>query len=83
MSPSNLVLVIDNLERDGYVVRKKNPKDRRSIIVSLTELGHRIIKPVFNSHLKELVQAFDCLSHNEIQTLGDVCKKLGLHQNTK
>ncbi|MBT3253249.1 MAG: MarR family transcriptional regulator [Candidatus Marinimicrobia bacterium] len=83
LSPSNLVLVVDNLERDGYVVREKNPKDRRSIIVSLTELGHRIIKPVFKSHLSEMVQAFDCLSNEEIETLADVCKKLGLHQSTK
>jgi len=81
LSSSNLVTVVDNLERDGYVTREKNPNDRRSIIVHLTERGKQSIKPVFTSHLQELVHAFDCLSKDELRTLGDVCKKLGLSQS--
>lgn len=81
MTSSNMVTVVDNLERDGYVKRERNPSDRRSTIISLTEKGSLLIKEVFRSHLDELVNAFDCLNQDEMHQLGDVCKKLGLNQN--
>ncbi|MCF7823793.1 MAG: MarR family transcriptional regulator [Candidatus Marinimicrobia bacterium] len=83
LTSSNLVTVVDNLERDGYVVRTQNPQDRRSIIVSLTGEGKLAIKPIFESHLQELMIAFECLSSDELQILGDLCKKLGHNQNIK
>ena len=38
-SGSNMTTVIDNLERDGYVRRERDAKDRRVIHVHLTEAG--------------------------------------------
>jgi DNA-binding MarR family transcriptional regulator len=37
---TTMVTIIDNLERAGYVVRVRDPQDRRRYAVTLTERGH-------------------------------------------
>jgi MarR family transcriptional regulator, lower aerobic nicotinate degradation pathway regulator len=41
--PSNLVRLIDELERDGLIVRGTDPKDRRRYLVELTPAGERLL----------------------------------------
>jgi MarR family 2-MHQ and catechol resistance regulon transcriptional repressor len=76
-STSNLTTVIDNLERDGYVRRERDEKDRRVIHVHLTEAGTRKIEAVLPNHVATLVEIFKVLSPAEQETLGELCKKLG------
>ena len=76
-SNSNLTTVIDNLERDGFVCRERDAKDRRVIHVHLTEAGKGKIEAVFPNHVAALVQEFSVLSASEQETLGKLCKKLG------
>ena len=76
-STSNLTTVIDNLERDGYVRRERDEKDRRVIHVHLTEAGTRKIEAVLPTHVEALVDIFSVLSVSEQETLGELCKKLG------
>ncbi len=83
LSSSNLVTVVDNLEKSGMVVRQKHPKDRRAILVTLTPEGQHIIKPIFQNHLDVLTKAFSILDPEEQKTLGDLCKKLGTNQSIK
>jgi DNA-binding MarR family transcriptional regulator len=40
MDPGDLVSVIDALEKQGYVVRDRDPKDRRRYALRLTHEGH-------------------------------------------
>ncbi|NQV14086.1 MarR family transcriptional regulator [bacterium] len=80
LTSSNLVTVIDNLEKHGLVTRKKNKQDRRSIIIQLTPKGADTLQPIFQSHLSELMDRFDILTVEEQKTLGIICKKLGLNQ---
>ena len=77
-SPGNVVMVIDNLVRDGLVRRNVNPNDRRSHIVELLPNGHSLIEMVFEKHVIALEQAFDALNSAEVRVLGRLCKKLGL-----
>src|SRR5512144_2120248 len=76
-SGSNLTLVIDNLERDGFVRRERNAKDRRVIYVHLTEAGSGKIEAVLPGHVAALVEEFSVLTASEQETLGALCKKLG------
>jgi MarR family 2-MHQ and catechol resistance regulon transcriptional repressor len=76
-STSNLTTVIDNLERDGYVKRERDTKDRRVIHVQLTGAGRRKIEAVFPNHLEVLMDEFGALSASEQEMLGELCKKLG------
>jgi DNA-binding MarR family transcriptional regulator len=41
MDKSSLTRMIDDLEKKGMVFRKDDPKDRRKVLVSLTEKGLR------------------------------------------
>jgi MarR family 2-MHQ and catechol resistance regulon transcriptional repressor len=76
-SGSNMTTVIDNLERDGYVRRERDAKDRRVIHVHLTEAGTSKLEAVLPVHIAALVEEFSVLSASEQQTLAELCKKLG------
>ena len=77
-SGSNMTTVIDNLERDGLVRRERDADDRRVIHVHLTEAGSSRIVSVLPGHIAALVDEFSVLSASEQQTLGELCKKLGI-----
>ncbi len=77
-SSGNTVKVIDNLERDGLVLRMPDLKDRRAYKVSLTKKGERIITKIFPNHVKSIVETFSILNEEEQEELGRLCKKLGL-----
>ncbi len=76
-STSNITTVIDNLERDGFVRRERDEKDRRVIHVHLTEAGTSKVEAVLPTHVEALVEIFSVLSVSEQETLGELCKKLG------
>jgi len=77
-SSGNITMAIDNLEKRQLVRRERNPADRRYLIIHLTEKGKKLIRKIFPSHAAEITQKFDVLTVAEQQTLGRLCKKLGL-----
>lgn len=78
-SHSNLVTVIDNLEKNGLVFRERDQKDRRNFIINLTDEGAKLISELFPKHLSEISNRFNTLTEREIDTLGKLCKKVGLN----
>ena len=80
-SGGNITMVIDNLEKCGYVTRRKDPDDRRAVLIHLTPEGKRFIKNFFPKHLERIKKEFSVLSEKEKETLADLCKKLGLREN--
>ena len=82
-SSGNIVKVIDNLERDGLVIREVSAKDRRAKIVSLTAKGKSIINKIFPDHIDSIFETLSVLSESEQLELGRLCKKLGLGLDTK
>lgn len=77
-SGGNITLVIDNLEKRGFVQRETDPNDRRAVIVSLTKEGQAFIKDFFPVHLARIVEEFSSLSSEELKELGRLAKKVGL-----
>jgi len=77
-SGGNITLVIDNLEKNGWVERQQNPDDRRSLLIHLTPEGREFISDYFPRHLNHIMQEFDILSNEELEQLSYICKKLGL-----
>jgi MarR family 2-MHQ and catechol resistance regulon transcriptional repressor len=73
----NITLVIDNLEKRGLVRRRRDEDDRRYITVSLTEEGERLIRAIFPVHAREIAQEMSCLSADEQELLGTLCRRLG------
>lgn len=81
-SGGNITMVIDNLERCGYVERHRDPEDRRSVLIHLTDEGKNFIQSFFPKHLEAIKQEFSVLTKQEKEQLANICKKLGLQENS-
>lgn len=79
-STGNITLVIDNLEKQGLVKRERIRSDRRYLTVRLTGQGETLIRTVFSHVEAAIVTEMSALSVAEQQTLGQLCKKLGLQE---
>ncbi|MEO9885043.1 MAG: MarR family transcriptional regulator [Balneola sp.] len=82
-SGGNITLVIDNLEKSGFVSRKKDQNDRRALIVDLTVQGKSFIEDFFPKHLKKITKEFNVLDDNEKRELGRLCKKIGMKADSE
>ena len=81
-SGGNITLIVDNLEKAGYVTRERNQDDRRFITVSLTPQGQAFIAELFPKVAASITREFSALSPAEQFTLGWLCKKVGAPATT-
>jgi MarR family 2-MHQ and catechol resistance regulon transcriptional repressor len=73
----NLTMVVDNLEKSGYVKRVQSSEDRRFVRVEITELGRKLIAAVFPEHAAQIAELMARLTPEEQETLRELCRKLG------
>ena len=76
-SGGNITLVVDNLEKHGWVRRERQKDDRRKILVQLTPEGRRVISEMVPRHVKAIVREMQRLEAGEQETLRRICRKLG------
>jgi len=76
-SSGNITMVIDNLEKKGYVSRERDQSDRRFLRVSLTDAGREKIEEILPPHVKAIVEMMNTLTGEEQKNLGQLAKKLG------
>lgn len=79
-SGGNITLVVDNLEKAGYVLRERDPADRRFVVVKLTEHGQAFIAEIFPSVVSKVTQEMAALSSTELLDISRLCKKIGLRR---
>lgn len=79
-SGGNLTLVVDNLEKAGYVLRERDPADRRFVVVKLTSKGADYISALFPRVVDNVAREMGALSSTELSDLGRLCKKVGLRR---
>lgn len=77
-SKGNISTIVTNLVDRGLVERQRDPDDRRYVKIHLTEEGRRLIGDIFPEHVQKITETFDALDDEELETLGRLCKKLGL-----
>ncbi|MDP1578719.1 MAG: MarR family transcriptional regulator [Candidatus Didemnitutus sp.] len=77
-SGGNLTLVVANLEKAGYVLRERDPGDRRFVIVKLTDRGTDFIGKLFPRLVARVCAEMRSLSSTELLDLARLCKKVGL-----
>ncbi len=77
-STGNITLVIDNLEKQYLVRRKRDNEDRRFLTIHLTEAGTNLITKVFADVEASIAFEMASLTEDEQELLGNLCKKLGL-----
>jgi len=82
-SSGNITMVIDNLEKRGYVRRQRKKEDRRFMMVRLTDEGFELISKVFPPHAVVIAREMSVLSAREQETLAQLCKKLGLKNGSE
>lgn len=80
-SGGNITMVIDNLEKSGFVKRKKDPADKRAVLIELTSKGEEFIKDFFPKHLEKIKEEFAILTEDEKADLAALCRKLGLQES--
>jgi len=76
-SGGNVTLVVDNLERHGWVRRERQKEDRRKTLIRLTAGGRSLIDAAFPLHVKVITKEFGRLTLAEQETLRRLCRKLG------
>ncbi len=76
-SGGNISVVIDNLESQGLVERRRRESDRRFVSVHLTDDGESLIERVLPEHVDQIQQMFTALEPDEQRQLGELCRKLG------
>ncbi len=78
VSGGNITCVVDNLEKEGLVERKRTSKDRRTIVAQLTPKGKKMFTSIFEKHARHVASLAAVLTEQEQETLSILLKKLGL-----
>jgi len=81
IASSSITYVVDKLEEKNYVTRRACPTDRRVTYAGITEDGKELMDKIFPEHVEKIEEIFDKLSDQEVSTLIDYLKKVGLHAN--
>lgn len=77
VSGGNMTVVVNNLERDGYVKRTQDRKDRRVMRVRLSPKGKGFFDRIFMKHAEFVRKTASVLTPEEQKELGDLLRKLG------
>lgn len=66
---------IDQLEKAGLVERKRNPKDGRSVIITLTKKGFAVVDKAVAAHMETLTRLTSSLSEKDSAALKPLLSK--------
>jgi MarR family 2-MHQ and catechol resistance regulon transcriptional repressor len=79
-SGGNITMVIDNLEKDAYVERRRGTKDRRIFFIHLTKGGEKKLEEVLTVQVNLITSDMNRLSKKEQIELQRLCKKIGIRK---
>jgi MarR family transcriptional regulator, organic hydroperoxide resistance regulator len=71
ITTGGMTVVLDRLERAGYLVREPNPKDRRSIVIRPVPERLRKLEHAYRSKSRALARVLSKFEANELQRLLD------------
>ena len=71
----NMTVVIKNMEKKGWLIRKACQTDKRAFEIDLTDEGRRIIKAAIPPHQRAIEETFSVLSPDEQSQLVELLKK--------
>jgi DNA-binding MarR family transcriptional regulator len=67
---------IDAIEKDGFVKRVEDPKDRRGMLVKLTELGEAKLKEILPTHISRMEHYTRVLNSEERVMMIQIMNKM-------
>jgi DNA-binding MarR family transcriptional regulator len=83
VDPSRLVALLDSLEQRGFVVRQRDPQDRRRHVVSITEDGTRELGLLREMTKKLENEFFAPLDADDRLTLREQLQRLACHNDPR
>ena len=83
VSGGNVTGITDQLEREGLVLRTRQPGDRRAYTVKLTETGVRRFREMAARHEQWMIELLGGLSNNEKEIMIKELGKLKAHINSE
>jgi MarR family transcriptional regulator, lower aerobic nicotinate degradation pathway regulator len=72
LDPTNLVAILNELEKRGYAMRRRDPEDRRRHLVEVTKKGVAVIEKVsevMDGVEDELLEGFDSAEREQLEGL--------------
>lgn len=74
--PSTLTTVIDRLERDGFAERRSHPKDRRKVLVVVTDAGNDLLQQAEAAGLRLTTEMLRSVSDHDLQVVTQVARQM-------
>ena len=71
-----LTIAINNLVKKGYVSRSRSKKDKRVVLISLSEKGERAFRRHKNFHERMVDSVIDGLDENQVGVLINTLKNV-------
>ncbi len=79
LSSSAIAQLTDRLAKSGFIKRENNPRDRRSVILSLTPRGEQVFSRLHKARIEKMEELIALLPEKDVKELGRIFKNL--HQN--
>ena len=76
IQPGSMSEISAKLERKGFLVREKEPSDKRKILLTLTETGREDVEQYQRQAAKKHCSYFNALTIDEQQQLSQLLEKL-------
>ncbi|SEF63779.1 DNA-binding transcriptional regulator, MarR family [Caloramator fervidus] len=73
---SNLTSISEKLIQDGLIERVFDPKDRRVILLKITEKGRAFLKECKQKSKQDILKKLEVLDENDIKKLGQLFDEL-------
>lgn len=80
---SSTTYILDKLQQKGYIDRKRDENDKRSMKAALTEEGYKLIEEGFPEHSELLASLFSDLSDEELSAFRETLKKISAKAHSK
>lgn len=79
LTSGSITTAVDRAQRQGWVRRVADPRDRRVTLVELTEVGRERTRAALKVHFRNLARAVGGLGGAEQRALADLLRKMGRH----
>ncbi|HEY6762102.1 MAG TPA: MarR family transcriptional regulator [Baekduia sp.] len=76
LSPASVSSMLDHLERDGIVERRRSAEDRRVVVVTLTESGRALLNKKRTAWRARSAAALEGLDDASLRAAADVMHRL-------
>lgn len=77
-STGNISSVLKTCEKHDLITRERDPADNRVMRVHITDHGRTLLESLLPDHIAGISAAMAALTPAEQDTLGALCKRLGL-----